>query len=1446
MQLRFNPILPVCLLVLLFTLHSSLSLQAQTQRPHPSPSTIAQAPWWAQEMYSPHPNVHQVDSAFMAWRKKNPVGRTYHTQFYKHWRRAVGSHLSPEGYWAPVDPQEDDLYFNNWLKTRKQTSARSLSWENIGPFKTYAEGENRLVAWQVNVYCLDQSVSDSTVLFIGTENGLVFKTTDGGNNWTPVAREVNTNAILAVKIHPANSNIVYFADNQRVFKTTNGGTDWEIVLSVAGLEANDISINPDNPDIVMVAAGNGLHRSTDGGATWVQVFTQKCWDMEYKTDDPNTVFLLKNNPSTKLCEFFKSGDRGENWTKITNGWIDPAANSTTDNADDGARLAVTKADPNRLYAVLLGQYNDGLNDNNYLGVWRSNDAGESWTLPNANVNGGPGAPYAGEHTCLVTFWFDEQQKYPGNSSEYNQGFYNLGLDVSDTNPDKFLVGFLNLFKSEDGGVTFKQWGGYGGGPGWQHPDIQDIDIHGEEVWVSSDGGLNKYAPNFGSHVARNVGVAGSDFWGFDCGWNEDVMTGGRYHNGNTATIYGTYPNGEFIRLGGAEATTGYVHPAGGRKVMHSDISPQILPLTVTGQISGFSFSTYPNEGYAGNNENSSEIEPDPRCYNHLYLGQQNTLQKSLDGGLSWSTLKAFGNDESRIITGIEVSRSNPDVIYCLQHMTTTRLWRSANAGQDFTLTSAPPGGVSGAFITLDPLDENHLWLAWSKGGASGEKVFETTDGGTTWSNLTTSTLNGHFVEQILHIGGTDGGIYLATNLGVFYRSQSESDWIPVSEGLPAKAQVNRLLPFYAKSKVRIATYGRGIWQSDFYEMPAQIVVQPTVDKLVANCARDTFYFDDYSMVDHSTATWEWSFEPAPQFVSNASLRNPKVVFGENGTFTATMTLNGSFVKSIELSVNSICDAEAVPGNALSLNGTSDHATAASNLSLNTNTLTISCWVKPDPVQNDRAALVFARGGSTTAGIGFSTGTSLSYHWNNAEWWWEPGLKLTPSTWSHVALVVEPDAATIYLNGVGVTNLASHDPEAFDTPILIGLDPGTYSRRFKGLIDEVAIWKKALTQEEIRELMHLTKIPAEQPDLVSYYQFNEVDGEVLDRTGVRHLAMVGNASRTTSTAPLGGGVSARLTLNEEGLYAFGETGFTIAFGEDAILPDGEVVVSRLNLAPDQLPNASSHSRSYWVVDNYGDNFLFDAPDFVRFEGYGNIQSGEEAPSFVLYTRGAFEDGDSWGSPQDVADELSAGTDGSLTFSNENNIEFFGQYVIMQESMTGVADYWQNFRAALLPHDRVRLYWVAPYSPGVSHFILEKSTDGVDFQFFEKINAHHETKADRYQAFDTRPFRGQNFYRLKQLDSEGRTTFSAVCQITVDAPAGDWSLFPNPLAAGQPLEISTNLTGEYRLLFYDAKGRVVLDRKLRGTARLNHPELPAGVYGYQIVMQDRRWVGKIVIE
>ncbi|MDV7398772.1 hypothetical protein RZS08_45620, partial [Arthrospira platensis SPKY1] len=106
-----------------------------------------------------------------------------------------------------------------------------------------------------------------------------------------------------------------------------------------------------------------------------------------------------------------------------------------------------------------------------------------------------------------------------NTNPYHQGFYNLSIAASHTNPDQVLIGALNLWKTENGAESFTPLGGYQGNISWIHPDQQEIIIRGNDMWTANDGGVNYSTDLFSSHESRKNGITASDFWGFGSGWN---------------------------------------------------------------------------------------------------------------------------------------------------------------------------------------------------------------------------------------------------------------------------------------------------------------------------------------------------------------------------------------------------------------------------------------------------------------------------------------------------------------------------------------------------------------------------------------------------------------------------------------------------------------------------------------------------------------------------------------------------------------------------------------------------------------------------------------------------------------------------------------------------------------------------------------------------------------
>ncbi len=1214
-------------------------------------------PDWVNLMYTENPSVWEVDQLYNTYYRNNPFVKTTHTQNYKFWRKLLNENhlINDKGFIKVVTVQDikETERLGQQIYKAAQNGQRMSNWTPVGPMTTKADNGQPEVSWQTNVYTFEQSLSNPNKLYAGSETGAIFTSNDKGLNWINIGTNISDGAIQSISVDPTNDQIAYFGTQHNIWKTTDGGATLNSVYFQNNIQTRDFYINSNNTDIVLAATNIGIYRSTNAGMTWTQLYTSDGWDLEAKPGSPNTVYLLMSNTTDQMIKFYKSTNAGATFTEYNNGWYTGNTNGI-DNSNSGARMAVTPADPNRVYVVLLGNDDSYAVDNNMLGVYKSMDSGVTWTLPVGEVGG----PYDANHICLSSF--------NPTSVGYDQGYYNLGIAASATNADEILVGCLNLFKSDDGAASYTQWGGYGGGPGWQHPDIQEIEINGSDVWVASDGGLNYYSADFSSHESRINGINGSSYWGFDSGWNVDILVGGRYHNGNGAYVE-TYNDGQFLRLGGAESPTGYVNKGENLKVWHSDIGGDIVPSDINDPISGISnLALYPNESYF--NENKSDLKTYPNCYNHFLLGKDNTLWKSENSGASFFMLHTFGGSSDPLVN-IEISRSNPDVIYVVQKVSgSTLLWKTNDGGLNWTSTTVPGAVGGGMFITLSPTDENTIWAAHSKNGNT-NKVLISRDGGISWTDLTTNTLNGLYPEDILVQGGTNEGVYLSTHLGMYYRNQSHTDWQLYNTGLPANFAVMEMRPFYRDSKLRAAS-NRGIWEVEFFETSTPIA-QPTVDKLYSTCPLDTFYFEDFSMLDHTGATWNWTFSPTPLFVDNVNKRNPKVVFGTEGMFSFSLIItnpNGSDSKSytdlIEITGNE-CLVDTIPGGAMQCISSGDYAQLPDLEIGLSNTFTSMAWVKPNGIQDDYTGIVFNDGDS--AGLNFRGGNNtLGYHWPNGAWWWDSGLVVPADEWSHVAIVTDPTGVTLYLNGVASKHSFAAGQANLST-MKIGSYKGWSSRNYDGLIDEVAIWNRALTQDEIREHRHLTHYLVQDPTIVAYYQFNETNSIIYDKIANKHTAFSGNANRVNSTAPVGGGTVKRLNITTNGSYDFSPTGVQMDFSTGAI-PIGEVVAFQLNVAPDERPAFPTIPKEgYYIINNYGTNTTFSELNSIEF---GNTPiTNVETQNFTnlsLQRRADNADGMTWLAAQDIADVATSGTMGSVTFNNGNSVTTSGQYIIHKDN------------------------------------------------------------------------------------------------------------------------------------------------------------------------------------
>jgi len=178
----------------------------------------------------------------------------------------------------------------------------------------------------------------------------------------------------------------------------------------------------------------------------------------------------------------------------------------------------------------------------------------------------------------------------------------------------------------------------------------------------------------------------------------------------------------------------------------------------------------------------------------------------------------------------------------------------------------------------------------------------------------------------------------------------------------------------------------------------------------------------------------------------------------------------------------------LPGAALAFDGTDDYV-AIPALNLNTNSVTFEAWIYPDGTQNPFTGLMEVRGNDNNLGLLLRNNNELGYLWGNTYWDFASNLTVPSNQWSHVALVVEPTKATLYLNGVAATNSAAHPVKAFDTPLDLGTDRPSPGRQFKGRMDEVRVWNRALSAGEIAADSNC-ELGSTPGGLVARYNFNQ--------------------------------------------------------------------------------------------------------------------------------------------------------------------------------------------------------------------------------------------------------------------------------------------------------------------------------------------------------------------
>lgn len=873
-------------------------------------------PDWVKLMYSANPDPEKVTEAFERYYETHPFVKNEYTQYYKRWLREV----SRNPYSAPPDkgPNEKDRQLGRAYLQRSNETAqlRSLSgvanWTCVGPvnFDNGASGTS-YASGAAHVYTVEQSLSNTNVLYAGTANAGLFKSTDKGLNWTALTDNMLVSSIVSIEIDQLNADIVYFGGASRLYKSTNGGTSFsqagDATFNSVNHSINDIVSRPGFNNTLFVASNQGLYRSLDAGATFTQLMTGIFQEVEFKPGSNTTAYAIRQ--TGVKTEFYKSTDGGATWTIKTTGWPNPTASGEEQKRTE---ISVTAANANIVYALATGAANGG---SGLYGIYKSTDSGETWSF--SCCGSGPGGPPNATTNKNLMAWADD------GSDDGGQYYYDLALDVDPANANNLQLGAVNRWVSTDGGVNWTcpaKWS-HSNKVNYVHADIHDIRFYGSDLWIACDGGIFYSNDGGANFQIRMKGIKGTDFWGFGVGnWEgNNVMVGGTYHNGTLLKDNNTYTDG-WISTGGGDNYLGAVSYANDRIVVFDYGRKQLTGSRSTAPLT-LPNGKLPNRSYTIGQ--SSDIIWDAQYYNTIWLGEGNALWKSTDAGATYTSVYDFGEKVGCIAVGYQ----NPSTMYAATLGTVKKVMRSTNGGT--TWTDVTPTGLSSssvAFdITISAANPDHIWVARVNSTVDGQKVFKSTDGGTTWTNLSTTLLNGEQVTEILHQRGTNGGVYIGTKRSVYYRNNAMADWVLYNTGLPALTFCTRLAIDYKDAKLINGT-NRSVWVSDLYETsaPQALIAVDAATKTVGDTAR--FYNNSAQQV--SSAAYSWTFPGGTPATSTA--RNPKVVYSAAGTYNVSLTVtddqgNNSLTKTNFITItggNGLIDSaiyELKPGNALTRN-----------------------------------------------------------------------------------------------------------------------------------------------------------------------------------------------------------------------------------------------------------------------------------------------------------------------------------------------------------------------------------------------------------------------------------------------------------------------------------------------------------------------------------------------
>jgi photosystem II stability/assembly factor-like uncharacterized protein len=672
--------------------------------------------------------------------------------------------------------------------------------------------------------------SGKITVFVGSASGGVWKSINGGTTFKPVFDREAVQSIGAVTIDPSNHKTVWVGTGESwtrnsvsigngVYKSTDGGENWTNVgLKDSEHIARIVVDAADGNTVYACATGHlwndnderGVYRTTDGGTTWKKVLAGAnaatgCAMLSANPQEPKTVYAAmwdfrrqgwtfrSGGPGSGL---FKTTDGGEHWSEIS-----PAtAQGLPEKPYGRIALAVAPSKPNVVYAMI---------ESKQSALYRSDDAGKSWKKEDAsaymvwrpfyfaNLIVDPKNENKLFKTDLILLVSVDGGRSFSSTANGHGDYHTVWIDPSNTN---------QIYAGDDGGFWSSTDGGARWARAWNLPAAQfyhvSVDnanpyhvyggLQDNSVWI----GDSSYPGGISNSRWENI-YGGDGFWVFEDPSDPDYIyaesQGGEIGRVNRHTLDGRSikPQPQYnekklhfnwntpIHMSPNEKGTIYI---GAQFLFRSRdhgqswerISPDLSTNDPEKQKQEESGGVTVDNSAAEMHTSIYSISESPKNGQLIWAGTDDgNLQITRDGGKNWTNVvdKISGLGKNSWVSTVAASRFNEGT----------------------------------AYATFD----RHTF------GDMKPYVYKTTDFGSTWTSLVNDQSGVTGYAHVITEDTVDPNLlFLGTEFGLWISIDGGKQWAQYKgSGFPAVA-VRDIVVQPRESDLVLATHGRGIWIID--------------------------------------------------------------------------------------------------------------------------------------------------------------------------------------------------------------------------------------------------------------------------------------------------------------------------------------------------------------------------------------------------------------------------------------------------------------------------------------------------------------------------------------------------------------------------------------------------------------------------------------------------------